>query len=110
MPRLLHALCITVLTLSVTLVHADKDDHHGKKSDRDKTPIGHAQLGPRPFYVVEDMDTIPLKHKLQRCANGSFKRSNFSICHRGGALQFPEHTRESHISTIGQNLPLVVKL
>ncbi|MBK8183181.1 MAG: glycerophosphodiester phosphodiesterase [Candidatus Competibacteraceae bacterium] len=38
----------------------------------------------------------PLKQKLLSCANGPFKRSDFSIGHRGAAMQFPEHTRESY--------------
>ena len=54
------------------------------------------QLGPRPFYLVEKMDPSPLKRALQQCANGPFKKSNFSIGHRGACMQFPEHTRESY--------------
>ena len=38
----------------------------------------------------------PLKDRLRACANGPFRRSDFSIGHRGAALQFPEHTRESY--------------
>ena len=38
----------------------------------------------------------PLKRKLQSCTNGPFKKSNFSIGHRGAALMFPEHTVESY--------------
>lgn len=54
------------------------------------------QLGPRPFFLVEDMDTGKLKTTLQRCANGPFRKTDFSIGHRGAALQFPEHTKESY--------------
>lgn len=54
------------------------------------------QVGPRPYYLVEDMDESPLKKKLQSCAEGPFKRSDFSIGHRGAPLQFPEHTKESY--------------
>ncbi|HRD65429.1 MAG TPA: glycerophosphodiester phosphodiesterase family protein [Candidatus Competibacter sp.] len=50
------------------------------------------QLGPRPFYLVEGMDEGPLKAQLQKCENGPFRRTDFSIGHRGGALLFPEHT------------------
>lgn len=56
------------------------------------------QLGPRPFYLVEAMTDGPLKSKLQQCAAGPFKRTAFSIGHRGAALQFPEHTKESYIA------------
>ena len=54
------------------------------------------QLGPRPFFLVEDMDAGKLKTTLQRCANGPFRKTDFSIGHRGAALQFPEHTKESY--------------
>lgn len=54
------------------------------------------QLGPRPFFLVNDMHEGPLKDRLRACANGPFRRSDFSIGHRGAALQFPEHTRESY--------------
>src|SRR5262245_56476289 len=54
------------------------------------------QLGPRPFYLVEGMDPSPLKTKLQSCENGPFRRTDFSIGHRGAALQFPEHTKEAY--------------
>lgn len=54
------------------------------------------QLGPRPAWLVADMDAGPLKERLQACAAGPFYRSEFSIGHRGAALQFPEHTRESY--------------
>lgn len=53
------------------------------------------QLGPRPFYLVETMKEGPLKTALKRC-NGPFRRTDFSIGHRGAPLQFPEHTRESY--------------
>jgi len=42
------------------------------------------------------MDDSPLRRALLRCANGPFKKSDFSIGHRGAALQFPEHTLESY--------------
>jgi glycerophosphoryl diester phosphodiesterase len=54
-----------------------------------------AQLGPRPFYLVEQMKDGPLKTRLRQCT-GPFRRSDFSIGHRGAPLQFPEHTKESY--------------
>ena len=54
------------------------------------------QLGPRPFYLVDGLDEGPLKHRLEQCENGPFRRTDFSIGHRGAALQFPEHTKESY--------------
>ena len=54
------------------------------------------QLGPRPFHLVETMDKSELKAALQACVDGPFRRSSFSIGHRGAPLQFPEHTREGY--------------
>jgi glycerophosphoryl diester phosphodiesterase len=65
------------------------------------------QLGPRPFYLVEDMDKSELKSALQACVGGNlgsadasragaFVPTDFSIGHRGAPLQFPEHTKESY--------------
>jgi glycerophosphoryl diester phosphodiesterase len=82
------------LALSATaVVSADSgndrdEDHRGGESS--------VQLGPRPFFLVNEMEDGPLKRQLQRCTAGPFKKSDFSIGHRGAALQFPEHTRESY--------------
>jgi glycerophosphoryl diester phosphodiesterase len=61
-----------------------------------KPDSSRVQLGPRPFYLVHGMDEGPLKDRLLRCENGPFFRTNFSIGHRGAALQFPEHTKEAY--------------
>lgn len=66
---------------------------HGDKDDDNNASI---QLGPRPFFLVNDMDESPLKKKLQSCINKPIKKTNFSIGHRGAPLQFPEHTKESY--------------
>lgn len=55
-----------------------------------------AQVGPRPYQLVADMDESPLKQKLASCANKPVMASDFSIGHRGAPLQFPEHTKESY--------------
>jgi glycerophosphoryl diester phosphodiesterase len=57
-----------------------------------------ADLGPRPFYLVDDLEDGELKEALQACEAGPFYRSEFSIGHRGAPLQFPEHTRESYVA------------
>lgn len=66
------------------------------KADGLAAKDGNAQLGPRPYYLVDDMDEGPLKTALQECAAGPFAPTDFSIGHRGAALQFPEHTEESY--------------
>jgi glycerophosphoryl diester phosphodiesterase len=54
------------------------------------------QLGPRPFYLLEGLEEGGLKTKLSQCTAGPFSRTDFSIGHRGAALQFPEHTKEAY--------------
>lgn len=54
-----------------------------------------ALIGPRPFYLVDKMKDGPLKTQLSQCT-GPFRKSDFSIGHRGAALQFPEHSKESY--------------
>ena len=59
---------------------------------------GTVELGPRPYYLVNDMDDGPVKQALQACAaeRRPQKPNDFSIGHRGAPLQFPEHTEESY--------------
>ncbi|WP_455217368.1 glycerophosphodiester phosphodiesterase family protein [Kaarinaea lacus] len=42
------------------------------------------------------MEPGKLKAELEKCKSGPFRKSDFSIGHRGAALQFPEHTKESY--------------
>jgi glycerophosphoryl diester phosphodiesterase len=67
----------------------DEHDRHGRANQS-------IQLGPRPFFLVQGMDPGPLKSRLLNCQDGAFRRTAFSIAHRGAALQFPEHTKESY--------------
>lgn len=53
-------------------------------------------LGPRPYFLVNEMRSGKLKRQLAACFDDEPKRSDFSIGHRGAALQFPEHTQESY--------------
>lgn len=54
------------------------------------------QVGPRPYFLVEDMEPSALKTHLESCAEGPFYQTGFSIGHRGAPMQFPEHTKESY--------------
>nr|WP_246548679.1 glycerophosphodiester phosphodiesterase family protein [Ancylobacter oerskovii] len=56
-----------------------------------------ADVGPRPFHLVDTMKDGPLKDQLAQC-KGPFTTRNFSISHRGAPLQFPEHTREGYLA------------
>jgi len=68
----------------------EADSHHDGSGD------SSIQLGPRPFFLVHDMEPSALKSRLKHCGNGPFRKSDFSIGHRGAGLQFPEHTKESY--------------
>ena len=54
------------------------------------------ELGPRPFFLIDRMEDGALKDKLAACADKEMAPSAFSIGHRGAAMMFPEHTRESY--------------
>ena len=56
------------------------------------------QLGPRPYYLIDQMPESELKTKLQSCGDMAFAKSDFSIGHRGAPMQFPEHTVESNVA------------
>src|SRR5262245_14548227 len=53
------------------------------------------QVGPRPYYLVNDMDEGALKDELLSCREQPMKPTQFSIGHRGATMQFPEETAES---------------
>jgi glycerophosphoryl diester phosphodiesterase len=56
----------------------------------------YVSLGPRPFYIINNMTESPVKDKLETCENGPFSITGFTFGHRGGGtLQFPEETVES---------------
>ena len=85
-----------LLSLSSTLL-ANSPRHH--KPVRHVERSSHVQLGQRPFFLVDDMTDSPLKRELQQCARrGHFTARDFSIGHRGAAMQFPEHTMESYVA------------
>lgn len=73
--------------------HDDEgDDGHYSESGNSMS----IQLGPRPYFLVNDMADGSLKNRLRHCGDSPFRRTQFSIGHRGAALQFPEHTQESY--------------
>ena len=60
------------------------------------------EYGPRPFFLIDQMDDGPLKDKLLSCRNQTPERTDFSIGHRGAPLMFPEHTVEGNIAAARQ--------
>lgn len=81
------AVSLAMATTSfVALANTYFDDRNNAQQD------DSIQLGPRPFYLVKGMDDGKLKDRLMQCQDGPFYRTDFSIGHRGAALQFPEHS------------------
>ena len=64
-------------------------------SFKTKTAIN---VGVRPYFLVDNMDEGSLKDELSACKVKNFKKTDFSIGHRGAAMQFPEHTKESYVA------------
>ncbi len=56
------------------------------------------QVGPRPYYLVDNMDDGDLKDQLEACSEKPISTSHFSISHRGAPLMFPEHTKQGYIA------------
>ena len=83
-----HRSVLTALLLLATMLPA---------AAQDVTLPREPQIGPRPFYLVDKMKDGPLKTQLAQCT-GPFRKTDFSIGHRGAAMQFPEHSRESYIA------------
>ncbi|MDR7335117.1 glycerophosphodiester phosphodiesterase family protein [Roseateles asaccharophilus] len=84
---------LALLVLGIAALPTFAHDHNDRGA-------GSVQLGPRPFFLADDMADGALKRKLQQCAarRDEFKPTLFSIGHRGAPLLFPEHTRESYVA------------
>jgi len=103
MTSLLRSIVIACALISAAMMaptaHAGGKNHHGHSShyghhvSRTKTT---AQLGPRPYYLIDKMSDGRLKRKLEQCSNDTFTARKFSIAHRGAPMQFPEHTEEGY--------------
>jgi glycerophosphoryl diester phosphodiesterase len=87
---------IAVAAYSDYLTVAMAADESQRDRDRGNHGVRNIQVGPRPFFLIDDMDPGPLKKALQQCSENRLKKTEFSIGHRGAALQFPEHTKESY--------------
>ena len=74
----------------------------------DITPVvKNVQVGVRPYYLVRNMTDSPLKQKLESCFEEEIDVTQFSISHRGAALQFPEHTVEGVYAAARQGAGVV---
>lgn len=101
MKAMIRALGAMAMLAAATFAQAS-DDRGGSGGAQ-----ASIQLGPRPFYLIDGMDDGKLKDRLQQCRKGPFFKTDFSIGHRGAALQFPEHTRESYQAAALQGAGIV---
>lgn len=71
--------------------------------------MARVQLGVRPFFLLDELKDGPLKEKLKRCAAQRvlYRKTDFAIGHRGAALMFPEHSKESYIAAARQGAGIV---
>jgi glycerophosphoryl diester phosphodiesterase len=71
------------------------------QQQKQQYPRRNVELGPRPQFLVNNMDEGWLKKRLNSCLDKEAVTTKFSIGHRGGGcLQFPEETLESHMAGI----------
>ncbi|KKK24952.1 hypothetical protein AOCH_002645 [Aspergillus ochraceoroseus] len=85
-----------LLTASVAAAFPSFNSHYGRSH---KPVVTNIQVGPRPFWLVDQMAAGPLKSKLESCSEKPIRHAPaFSISHRGGPLQFPEHSREGMLA------------
>ena len=70
----------------------------GCSAKQTKLSNEEVQVGVRPYYLLEQLPESELKRRLSACEASSFKKTDFSIGHRGAPMQFPEHTKESYMA------------
>ncbi|WP_299492456.1 glycerophosphodiester phosphodiesterase family protein [uncultured Shewanella sp.] len=108
-----HYACVIACLTFITACNDDNSDplptelvENADENTQSTNKIS-AQLGPRPLFLVRDMQDSELKTTLEQCATQPFYRSDFSIGHRGAAMQFPEHTKESYQAAIDSGAGIV---
>ena len=91
-------------------------DHCARRTDRERPP---AQAGDAATATHQAFSwgraLLPrrrhgrgwLNSRLGECKDGPFYKTDFSIGHRGAALQFPEHTKESYEAAARQGAGIV---
>jgi len=89
------------LTLAASAMALGSSGSHIDATDASPRRAHDLQLGSRPVFLISEMDPGPLRSKLESCASGPFKKTDFSIGHRGAPLHFPEHTQETYEAASG---------
>ena len=79
--------CIAALLGSVATLGIAQDRGGARKPEPKHGPS--VQLGPRPYFLIDDMDEGELKRALQRCENDPLEPTEFSIGHRGAGASIP---------------------
>jgi glycerophosphoryl diester phosphodiesterase len=92
-----RGLAFLMMFVAVAQANDGGGSHHGQL----------VQVGSRPWYLVSGMDAGRLKDRLASCKDYRAQRTSFSIGHRGAALQFPEHTKESYEAAARQGAGIV---
>jgi len=101
--HLLHGVLAAAMIAAFAPATAQANEDHGRGGKGDAS----IQLGQRPFYLIDGMDDGPLKSRLMQCRQTPASRTDFAIAHRGAALQFPEHTKESYEAGARQGAGIV---
>ena len=106
MPSLSTTLGWLQLAVAVSLPTAVQGaPSHGHHGHHKSNPVKRVHLGPRPFWLVDQMDDSPLKKKLESCSEKEMKPTKWSISHRGGGtMQMPEETYESIMAGVSHPL------
>jgi glycerophosphoryl diester phosphodiesterase len=83
-----------LFALAAAVSAGDRENGHQKKS------LG-VQLGPRPFYLVRNMDASRLKTELEQCSDGPFKKPTLPSATAARPCSFPStpgsHTSQPHV-------------
>ncbi|MEM7544061.1 MAG: glycerophosphodiester phosphodiesterase family protein [Pseudomonadota bacterium] len=65
------------------------------------------EMGPRPLALVNAMADNDLKTRLLACADDPVRQTDFSIGHRGAALNYPEHSVEGYQAAVAMGAGIV---
>lgn len=93
-----------LLLYHASAVIADAATQPGVRAMDSTSPV---ELGTRPAQLAAQVEDKTLREQLAACTAGPFRRSEFSIAHRGAPLEYPEHTRESYIAAARQGAGII---
>lgn len=102
----MSAIVLRVVLVTGLLLLAACANPGATKPDKTQPAAREVHLGPRPHYLVDQLEEGALKDRLQTCT-GPYRPSDFSIGHRGAPMQFPEHTRESYTAAARMGAGLI---